>query len=123
VDELVRRRRIMGLRMRKSIQICKGVRLNFGTSGASISFGTKGLRHTIHTSGRRTTSVGIPELNFLYKNTWYEEKQAGVKPYQNHQPGSVHDGNDSITLDEYNNLVDTLRSIHKTCDDAITGMN
>jgi hypothetical protein len=28
----------MGLRMRKSITICKGVRLNFGKSGTSLSF-------------------------------------------------------------------------------------
>ncbi len=110
----------MGLRMRKSIQICKGVRLNFGTSGASLSFGTKGLRHTIHTSGRRTTSVGIPGTGISYTKTHgTKKKQAGVKPYQNHQPGSVHDGNDSVKLDEYNNLINNLRSIHKTCDDSI----
>ena len=49
----------MGLRMRKSITICKGVRLNFGKSGTSLSFGTRGLRQTIHSSGRLTTSMGI----------------------------------------------------------------
>lgn len=50
----------MELRMRKSIKICKGVRVNFGKKGASLSFGTRGLRYTIHSSGRRTSSVGIP---------------------------------------------------------------
>jgi len=29
----------MGLRMRKSITICKGVRLNFGKTGTSLSLG------------------------------------------------------------------------------------
>lgn len=59
----------MGLRIRKSITICKGVRLNLGKSGASVSFGTKGLRQMIHTSGRRTTTVGIPGTGISYVTT------------------------------------------------------
>lgn len=109
----------MGLRMRKSIQICKGVRLNFGTSGASISFGTKGLRHTIHTSGRRTTSVGIPGTGISYTKTHGTKKKQGGNPFQNRQPGFTDNGNDSVKLEEYNNLIDSLRSIHITCDDPV----
>ncbi|NLM20385.1 MAG: DUF4236 domain-containing protein, partial [Peptococcaceae bacterium] len=37
----------MALRMRKSMTIAKGVRINFSKKGASLSFGTKGLRHSI----------------------------------------------------------------------------
>ena len=40
----------MGLRMRKSFSVGKGVRVNLGKSGASLSFGGRGLRHTISTS-------------------------------------------------------------------------
>jgi len=113
-------RSIMGLRVRKSIQICKGVRLNFGTTGASVSFGTKGLRHTIHTSGRRTTSVGIPGTGISYVKTHgTKKKQAGVKPLQGRQAGYADDGNNAAKLEEYNNLVESLRSIHKTCDDPV----
>ncbi len=115
----------MGLRVRKSIQICKGVRLNFGTSGASVSFGTKGLRHTIHTSGRRTTSVGIPGTGISYVKTHGTKKKpagaktTGTKPAQSRQAGHAGNGNDSVKLQEYNNLLETLTSIHKTCDDPI----
>ena len=51
----------MGLRFRKSITLCKGVRLNVGKTGVSISTGIPGFRKTIHSSGRVTTSIGIPE--------------------------------------------------------------
>ena len=50
----------MGLRFRKSIRICKGMKLNFGKTGVGVSFGTRGLHYTVHSSGRRTASVGIP---------------------------------------------------------------
>lgn len=56
----------MGLRFRKSVKICKGVRVNFGKSGASLSVGTKGCRYSMHTSGRRTASVGIPGTGLYY---------------------------------------------------------
>lgn len=56
----------MGLRFRKSITLCKGVKLNFGKSGASVSVGVPGLHRTYHTSGRRTTSVGIPGTGLSY---------------------------------------------------------
>lgn len=56
----------MGLRFRKSVKICKGVRVNFGKTGASVSVGTKGLHYTAHTSGRRTTSIGIPGTGLSY---------------------------------------------------------
>lgn len=59
----------MGLRFRKSVKICKGVKLNFGKTGASLTIGTKGLHYTIHTSGRKTTSVGIPGTGVSYVST------------------------------------------------------
>ena len=33
----------MGLRFRKSIRICKGMKLNFEKTGVGVSFGTRGL--------------------------------------------------------------------------------
>lgn len=59
----------MGLRFRKSIKICKGVKVNFGKSGASLSVGTKGFHKTFHTSGRVTTSVGIPGTGISWVET------------------------------------------------------
>lgn len=66
----------MALRMRKSMTIAKGVRINFSKKGASLSFGTKGLRHSIHTSGRRTTSIGIPGSGLSYVKTSSGKKMA-----------------------------------------------
>ena len=37
----------MGLNFRKSVKICKGVRVNFGKKGASLSVGTKGCRYSV----------------------------------------------------------------------------
>ena len=59
----------MGLVVRKSITLTKGVRLNLGMTGASVSFGSKGIRQTIHSSGRRTTSVGIPGTGIYYRTS------------------------------------------------------
>ena len=50
----------MGLRFRKSVTLCKGVKLNFGKTGMSVSVGGKGYHKTINTKGQVTTSVGIP---------------------------------------------------------------
>ena len=109
----------MGLRMRKSIQICKGVKVNLGLKGASLSFGTKGLRHTIHTSGRKTTTVGIPGTGISYSKTHgNKKKQASSKAYQSQQSGQVG-GLNAVKVEEYNNMVNTLQGLHKTCDEAI----
>lgn len=59
----------MGLRFRKSITLCKGVRLNIGKTGMSLSAGVPGFRKTIHSSGRVTTSVGIPGTGIYYVDT------------------------------------------------------
>lgn len=107
----------MGLRVRKSIKIGKGVWLNLGKSGASISFGTKGLRHTIHTSGRMTTSIGIPGTGISYVKTHrtvtgtlskHQTRSNDNQAYQN-----------LIEAEKYNELVNNLKSIHKNCDEYI----
>lgn len=59
----------MGLRFRKSVTLCKGVKLNFGKSGASVSFGGKGYRKTINTKGQVTTTVGLPGTGLYYTDT------------------------------------------------------
>ena len=57
----------MGLRFRRSVTLCKGVRLNFGLHGASVTTGVKGFHNTYHLgTGRRTTSVGIPGTGLSY---------------------------------------------------------
>ena len=48
----------MGFRMRKSIKVAPGVRLNVSKSGVGASVGGKGGRYSVHSSGRRTVSAG-----------------------------------------------------------------
>lgn len=74
----------MGLRFRRSVTLCKGVRLNFGKNGMSISAGTKGYRKTYSfATGRTTTSVGIPGSGLSYVTT-----SSGNRANRSHQAGS-----------------------------------
>ena len=41
----------MGFRFRKSVKICKGVKVNFSKSGASLSLGGRGYRGRIPHQG------------------------------------------------------------------------
>lgn len=68
----------MRLRFRRSISLCKGVKLNIGKTGVSISAGIPGFRKTIHSSGRVTTSVGIPGTGIYYVDTKNPLKEKGA---------------------------------------------
>jgi tetratricopeptide (TPR) repeat protein len=48
----------MAFRMRKSIRVAPGVRLNVSKSGVGASVGGRGGRYSVHSSGRRTVSAG-----------------------------------------------------------------
>src|SRR5829696_396428 len=57
----------MGFRMRKSIKVAPGVRLNVSKSGVGASVGGRGGRYSVHSSGRRTVSGGggvIPGVSY-----------------------------------------------------------
>jgi tetratricopeptide (TPR) repeat protein len=61
----------MGFRMRKSLKVSSGVRLNVSKRGVGMSVGAGGVRYSAHSSGRRTVSArsGVPGV-------WYQ-KQTG----------------------------------------------
>jgi tetratricopeptide (TPR) repeat protein len=56
----------MGFRMRKSIKLAPGVRLNVSKRGVGASIGGGGVRYSAHSSGRRTVSArtGIPGVTY-----------------------------------------------------------
>ncbi len=56
----------MGFRMRKSIKVAPGVRLNVSKRGVGASVGGKGGRYSVHSSGRRTVSVGSGVIPGVY---------------------------------------------------------
>lgn len=67
----------MGLRFRKSVKICKGVRVNFSKSGASLSLGGRG--HSMNFGGRGTRATfGIPGtgLSFSTKVTGHHKSKS-----------------------------------------------
>ncbi len=57
--------KIMGLRIRKSIKIAPGIRLNFGKKGISTSIGGRGIGVTFGPTGT-TTHIGIPGTGVSY---------------------------------------------------------
>lgn len=127
----------MGLRFRKSISICPGAKLNFGTKGVSLSTGTRGFRRTFHSSGKVTTSVGIPGTGLYYVDTANTKKQSERHTPQTRSSGYYNDSAETrynnsyitdngtaVSSDEKTFEViqldkERLKSIHKSSDDCI----
>lgn len=65
----------MGLRFRKSVKICNGLRLNFGKTGASVTVGSGPFKKTFNTNGNVTTTVGLPGTGIY----WTETERRGSK--------------------------------------------
>ncbi len=59
---------LMGWRLRRSVQVIPGVRLNFSKSGVSTTIGGRGL-HTTYGRGRARTTVGVPGTGLSYTST------------------------------------------------------
>jgi hypothetical protein len=119
----------MGLRIRKSISLGKGVRLNVGKSGVGVSFGTRGLRYSINSSGRRTTTVGIPGTGLSYSTSTgargkrnyssnaYNTRQRLQEQRQQQKLNEVQQN--KLQVEEYNNYIEVIKGVHKECDDFV----
>lgn len=59
----------MGLRFRKSVKICDGLKLNFGKTGMSMTVGSGPLKKTFNTNGNVTTTVGLPGTGIYWTET------------------------------------------------------
>jgi tetratricopeptide (TPR) repeat protein len=59
----------MGFRMRKSIKLGPGVRLNVSHRGAGVRLGGRGGGVSLNTSGRHRASVGIPGSGIGYSTS------------------------------------------------------
>ena len=68
----------MGLRFRRSVKVCKGLRLNFSKSGVSATFGGRGLSYTVG-HNRRRINVGIPGTGLSY-STQFSTRPKEIKP-------------------------------------------
>ena len=119
----------MGLRFRKSITICKGVKLNIGKKGASVSLGKRGLHYTIHSSGRRTVTAGIPGTGLFYTksinpkvskatnnkrvSTTNKEQEALLKQ----QEREAQLAENKRIIQEYEEYLKLVRSLHQECNE------
>lgn len=134
----------MGLNFRKSISLGHGLKINLSKGGPSLSFGKKGLRQTISASGRATTTVGIPGTGVYYskqknvkslfgglfggdKKKGKEEKASKASKAEK-EPKATATKASKPTVDiegnkqkvaEYEAYIDSIRSVHKICDDSI----
>jgi tetratricopeptide (TPR) repeat protein len=63
----------MGFRMRKSMKIAPGVKLNVSKSGVGASVGGKGGRYSVHSSGRKTVSAG----SGIVPGVYYQKSVSG----------------------------------------------
>jgi tetratricopeptide (TPR) repeat protein len=73
----------MGFRMRKSIKLAPGVRLNVSKSGVGASAGGRGGRYSVHSSGRRTVSAGggvVPGVYYQKSVSGSGSREGGNQP-------------------------------------------
>jgi hypothetical protein len=71
----------VGFRMRKSIKIAPGVRLNVSKTGVGASAGIGSARYSVHSSGRRTVSArtGVPGITYQ-KSVGGGRRRAPARP-------------------------------------------
>ena len=138
----------MGLRFRKSITLCKGVKLNLSNKSASVSVGRKGIHQSISTTGRTTTSIGIPGTGVSYQKSFNlkkgfanlfkkgkkEEAEAKADPKKKDskkdskvdslasaavQENTALLEENKATYDSFVEQIEYMRSLHKVADEPI----
>jgi tetratricopeptide (TPR) repeat protein len=77
----------MGFRMRRSIKVAPGIRLNISKTGVGASVGGKYGRYSAHSSGRRTVSAGtgIPGV-YYQKGVGSGRKRQAAAPVSAARP-------------------------------------
>ena len=69
----------MGFRMRKSLQIVPGVRLNFSKTGIGYSVGVKGYRVTHRADGRVQRTASLPGTGLSHVTTSGSSRSTGTQ--------------------------------------------
>ena len=78
----------MGVRFRKSVKICKGVKVNFSKSGASLSLGGRGNSYNFGSKGVKHT-LGIPGTGISYRSN-IGGKSSSHKSHSSSRSSSSH---------------------------------
>lgn len=130
----------MGFNYRKSINLGKGVRINYSKNGPSLSFGKTGMRVNLNTKGRVRGTVGIPgsgmyyqkEINLLDKikglfglgnneASAKEEAQAqeGNMAGEGFDPEGSTQGSQGNAEEVAQQYIDYITGVHRTMDVAV----
>ena len=70
----------MGFRMRRSIKVAPGVRLNISAKSIGVSAGVPGARVSANSRGRVTTSVGVPGTGISYVKSSTFNPRSSTQP-------------------------------------------
>ena len=75
----------MSVRFRRSIKICKGLRVNLNKNSVGLSVGPRGLGYTFNSKGRKTVHAGIPGtgLSYVASNNVSSSKPSQVSRQSN----------------------------------------
>lgn len=81
----------MGLRIRKTIKLFPGVKINIGKKGISASIGRRGATLNINKHGARTT-IGVPGTGISYSQELLKWKDENPTLQELYQPEQQADG-------------------------------
>lgn len=118
----------MALQFRKSITICKGIKLNITKTGIGVTVGTKGCQCSINSSGRTTTTVGVPGTELYYsesknsktkKKEAEKQKQKALKEQEKKLAKEAQLQQDANTVAQYEEYIHAIQRIHLTCEPPI----
>ena len=104
---------------RKSVKICKGVRLNRTHTGVGVSFGTNGCRYSVHSSGRKTATVGLPGTGLYYTKSVGGGKKRGASSSATQKKASsaaVNTAENAKRVQEFEEYIAAVKSVHKICE-------
>lgn len=86
----------MGFRFRKSVKICKGVKVNFSKSGASLSLGGRG--HSVNIGKRSRVTFGIPGTGLSYSTSLSENHKSHKSSSSKRRSSSRSSDRSTVTL-------------------------
>lgn len=105
----------MGFRLRKSINLGGGFKINLSKSGIGYSFGIPGLRYTQMANGRQRTTYSIPGtcLSYVEENGKNKKSQTHDNNQKDIETTPTIEVISSIKLENNSNGTDFLAAINK----------
>ena len=121
----------MGFRMRKSIKIAPGIRVNISNKSIGVSAGVKGLRYSVNSSGRKTVTASIPGTGISYsksigsgskksyKSAAYQKNRELKSAYDRIKDKEEQLEQNRLKVELFENKLEMIKSIHMECDEPV----